>query len=61
LKPDIDVIDEEEGNKFLLISLRDNEDASKKTTIITSTDDLKRIIKATEGDWEQLLKDAIKG
>lgn len=46
---DIEVVDEEEGNKFLDISLSDHKVESMKASIIISTDDLKTILKVAEG------------
>lgn len=42
---DIEVLDEEEGNKFLNISLKDNL-TSRSVSIVISTDDLKKILGA---------------
>jgi len=52
---EIEVLDKEEGNKFLDISLKDKEVKSKMSLII-STNDLKKILEATEEGLEELAK-----
>jgi len=56
---EIEVLDKEEGNKFLEISLKDNRVGSKLSLVI-STNDLKRILEAAEGGWEETLEKAIQ-
>jgi len=61
-KAEIEVIDKDEGERFLNISLKDSEDMSRKANIIISADDLKRIVEAAElghdpqEDLEELVK-----
>jgi len=61
-KAEIEVIDKDEGDRFLNISLNDSEDESRKASIIISTDDLRRILEAAEAghdpqeDVEELVK-----
>jgi len=47
-KAEVEVIDRDEGERFLNISLKDSEDMSRKANIIISADDLKRIVEAAE-------------
>lgn len=55
-KVDVEIIDEEDGNKFLAVSLTDDTvRPSKEATIIISTNDLKRILEAAEEGYEQQL------
>jgi len=56
---EIETLDEEEENKFLEISLRDKTTA-REVSIIVSTNDLKKVLRATEEDWQQLLEKAIE-
>ena len=56
---EIETLDEEEENKFLEISLSDKATA-REVSIIVSTDDLKKVLRATEEDWQQLLEKAIE-
>jgi len=56
---EIETLDEEEENKFLEISLRDKATA-RDVSIIVSTNDLKKVLRATEEDWQQLLEKAIE-
>jgi len=44
----VEIIDEEDGNKFLALSLKDVDRPFKEATIITSTSDLKRILEVAE-------------
>jgi len=55
---EVEVLDKENGNKFLGISLSD--ERLRKANLVISTNDLNRILNAAEEGWEQLLKKAIQ-
>jgi hypothetical protein len=61
-KAEVEVIDQDEGDRFLNISLKDSEDVPRKASIIISADDLKRILEVAEAghdpqkDVDELVK-----